>query len=74
MKRIFLSLLIIAFMVSPAFASHDGGKKKAKKKAQAECKRDESCDPKNCNKDNKCCDYQDCKKGENCPPVCQQKQ
>ena len=74
MKRIFLSLLVIAFMVSPAFASNGGGKKKAKKTAKTECKRDETCDPKNCSKDNKCCDYGYCKKDEKCPPVCQQKQ
>jgi hypothetical protein len=74
MKKIFLSLLLIAFMASPAFASNGGGKKKSKKKAQTECKRDQSCDPKNCSKDDKCCDYRDCKKDEKCPPVCQQKQ
>jgi hypothetical protein len=74
MKKIFLSLLLIAFMVSPAFASNGGGKKKSKKKAQTECKRDQSCDLKNCSKDDKCCDYRDCKKDEKCPPVCQQKQ
>ena len=74
MKKAFLSVLIIAFMVSPAFASNGGGKKKAKKKAQTECRRDEACDPKNCSKDDKCCDYRNCKKDEKCPPVYQQKQ
>lgn len=46
-------MLAIALMASPAFAG-DGGKKKAKKKAKVECKKDKCCDPKTCSKDEKC--------------------
>jgi hypothetical protein len=57
MKNIFLSMLAIALMASPALAA-DGGKKKAKKKAKveckADCKKDKCCDPKSCQKDEKC--------------------
>jgi len=53
MKRIFFGLLAIALMTAPAFAAN-GGKKKAKKKARIECKKDKCCDPKDCSKDTKC--------------------
>jgi len=53
MKKIFLGMLAIALMSSPAFAEN-GGKKKAKKKAKIECKKDNCCDPNCC--DPKCCD------------------
>ena len=48
MKNIFLGLLAIALISSPAFAANDGGKKKAKKKARTECRQEKCCDPKNC--------------------------
>ena len=53
MKKIFLGLLAIALMTSPAFAN--GGKKKARKKAKIECSKDKCCDAKTCPTDNKCC-------------------
>lgn len=57
MKKIFLGVLFIALMAPFIYASYDnGGKKKAKKKAKVECKKDikdSNCDPKDC-----------------CPPVC----
>jgi hypothetical protein len=61
MKKIFLGMLAIALMASPA-VNASGGKKKAKKKARIECKQDNCCDPKNCTKD--------CSKDIICPPVC----
>jgi hypothetical protein len=67
MKNIFLGVLAIALMASPAFAA-DGGKKKDRKKAKTECKKD-NCDPANCIKDDKCCDFKDCKKDAKCPPA-----
>ena len=73
MKNIFLGMLAIALMASPAFAA-DGGKKKARKKAKTECVKDNCCDPKNCAKDDKSCNIKDCKKDEKCPPVCTAKQ
>lgn len=66
MKHIFLGVLAIALMASPAYA--DGGKKKARKKARIECK-DKCCDTKSCTKDDKCCDLTDCKKDSKCPPT-----
>lgn len=56
MKRIFLGMLAIALMATPASAA-DGGKKKAKKKAKMECKKD------------KCCERKDCSKDTQCPPI-----
>jgi hypothetical protein len=71
MKKIFLGMLMLAFMASPALASNGGGgKKKAKKKARTECKAKcdpKDCDPKNC--DPKCCDYKACPKEEKCTPA-----
>ena len=59
MKKIFLSTLLIALMAAPAFATEDGGKRKAKKQARLEAKKakakKDNCDPKNC--DPNCCDY-----------------
>ena len=72
MKKILFSMLLIAFMAAPSFASNGGGKKKAKKKAKVECKTDKcdpkDCDPKNC--DPNCCDFKVCPKEEkNCTPA-----
>ena len=73
MKKIFLSMLLFAFMAAPTLAANDGGgKKKARKKAKVECKTDQcdpkDCDPKNC--DPKCCDYKSCSKEEKkCTPT-----
>ena len=68
MKKIVLSMLLIAFMAGPSFASNGDGKKKAKKKAKVECKVEKcdakNCDPKNC--DPKCCDYKECSKETKC--------
>jgi hypothetical protein len=69
MKNIFLGMMAIALMASPAFAAEGSGKKKGKKKAKTECRQDKSCDPKNCSKNDKCCDYKECKKDDKCPPV-----
>lgn len=56
-------MLAIALMGSPALAA-DGGKKKAKKKAKTECKtdckKDKCCDPKACQKDEKCATMPTC--------------
>ena len=54
MKKIFLGLLAIALMASPAVYAN-GGKKKARKKAKIECSKDKCCDVKTCSTDNKCC-------------------
>jgi hypothetical protein len=68
MKKIFLSALLMSFLAGPALATNGGGKKKAKKKANVECKADKcdpkDCDPKNC--DPKCCDYKACPAEEKC--------
>ena len=64
-------MVLIAFMAAPAMAVNDGGKKKTKKKARTECKKDncdpKDCDPKNC--DPTCCDYKVCPKQEKCTPT-----
>ena len=67
MKKIFLGLLAIALMASPDLLAANGGKKKARKKAKTECKKDQCCDPKIC-KDSKCYDLAACKKDDKCPP------
>lgn len=69
MNKIFLSMVLIAFMAAPSFANNGGGKKKAKKKAKTECKVSK-CDPKNC--DPGCCDYKECLKQTKCtlPATC----
>ncbi|HEV8508648.1 MAG TPA: hypothetical protein VGQ53_24810 [Chitinophagaceae bacterium] len=64
MKNIFLGLLAIALMSSPAFAANGGGKKKSQKKAKTECRQVKDCDPKNC--DPKCCDLSTCIKDQSC--------
>jgi hypothetical protein len=69
MKNIFLGLLAIALMSTPAFASNDGGKKKGQKKARTECKHEQRCDPKNCDPgkcDPKGCDLNTCTKDQSC--------
>jgi hypothetical protein len=63
MKKLMVAILAVTLMASPALASNGGGgKKKARKKANIECKKDKSCDPKDC--DPKCCDP------KNCDPKC----
>ena len=65
MKKIFLSMLVIALLSGSAFAANDiGGKKKARKKAKTECKI-QKCDPKPC--DPKNCDPKNC--DPKCPPA-----
>jgi len=59
MKKIFLGLLAIALMASPAVYAN-GGKKKARKKAKIECSKDKSCDVKPCPIDDKCCPMPTC--------------
>jgi hypothetical protein len=67
LKKIILSMALIAFMSGAAFAANDGGgKKKARKKAKTECKI-AKCDPKNC--DLKTCDPNNCDP-KNCDPKC----
>ncbi|HUR65436.1 MAG TPA: hypothetical protein VMZ03_03730 [Chitinophagaceae bacterium] len=72
MKKIFLAMTLAALMASPAVYANSGGKKKARKKAKVECKKDNCCDPKKC--DPKNCDLKDCdlkncdlSKVEKCP-------
>jgi hypothetical protein len=72
MKKIFLGMLAIALMTSPAlYAANGGGKKKAKKTAKTECKTarpgDKSCDPAKC--DPTCCDMPACPKDKKCTPT-----
>ena len=82
MKKILVAILAVSLLSLPAMASNDGGKKKAKKKAKVECKKDSSCDvkkcdpkncdPKNCdpkNCDPKNCQYTSCVKDEKCSKV-----
>ncbi len=45
MKKIFLGMLAIALMASPAVYAN-GGKKKARKKAKIECSKDKCCESK----------------------------
>ena len=70
MKKIFLSMSLIALMAAPAMAANGGEKKKAKTEPKVECKKDNCdpkvCDPKNC--DPKCCDFMACPKEEKCMP------
>lgn len=63
MKRILLSMLVIAMMATPAAFADAGGKKKTKKKAKTECCKEKCCDPKNCAKDAKCVPAPVCKAG-----------
>ena len=63
MKKLLVTILVVAFMASPSFAANGGGgKKKAKKKARIECKKDKNCDL-------KCCDMPSCPKEEKCTPT-----
>ena len=49
MKKLLVAILAVTLMASPAFAANDdGGKKKAKKQATVECKKDKCCDPAKC--------------------------
>ena len=69
MKKLLVAILAVILMSLPSMASTDGGKKKARKKAKIECKKDsscevKSCDPKNC--DPKNCPYPSCTKDEKC--------
>ena len=73
MKHILVAILAVSLLSLSATLVNDGGKKKARKKAQTEIK-DNSCDPKNCdpkNCDPKNCDPKNCqypsdKKDEKC--------
>jgi hypothetical protein len=56
MKKIFLGLLAIALIGSPAVYAN-GGKKKAKKKAKIECSK------------NNCCYVKACSTGDKCYPI-----
>ena len=58
MKKILVAILAVSLLSLPAMASNDGGKKKARKKAKTEIKKETSCDPKNC--DPKNCDPKNC--------------
>jgi hypothetical protein len=79
MKNLLVAILAVSFLSVPAMASTDGGKKKTRKKAKTELKKDNSCnvklcdlkncDPKNCdpkNCDPKNCPYPTCVKEETC--------
>lgn len=76
MKKIFLGMLAIALLTSVESFAGEGKKKKARKKAKIECKKDQCCDPKSCTKDDKCCDLTACKEKEKCSTaqVCTGKQ
>ena len=65
MKKILVAILAVSLLSLPAMASNDGGKKKARKKAKTEIKKDNSCDPKAC--DPKNCDPKNCDT-KNCDP------
>jgi len=67
MKKLLVAILAVGLLASPALAANGGGKKKAKKKAKIECKKDKTCDPKCC--DPKTCDLKDCSKEEKCLPM-----
>jgi hypothetical protein len=58
MKKLLVAILAVSLLSLSATASNDGGKKKARKKANIECKKDNACDPKNC--DPKNCDPKNC--------------
>jgi hypothetical protein len=63
MKKLLVAILAVSLLSLSAMASNDGGKKKARKKANIECKKDNTCDPKNCdakNCDPKSCDPKNC--------------
>jgi len=64
MKHILVAILAVSLLSLSATVVNDGGKKKARKKAQTEIK-DNSCDPKNC--DPKNCDPKNCDP-KNCDP------
>jgi hypothetical protein len=67
MKKIFLGLMAIALLATTDVNAGGGKKKKARKKAKIECKKEQCCDPKSCKKDDKCCDLTACVKDEKCP-------
>lgn len=67
MKKLLVAILAVTLMASPAFAVNGGGKKKAKKKARIEAKKDKSCELKCC--DPTCCDFQACAKDQKCAPT-----
>ena len=74
MKNLLVGILAVSLLSLPAAASTDGGgKKKARKKAKTEMKKDNSCDVKQCdpkNCDPKNCDPKNCDP-KNCPyPTC----
>ena len=46
MKKILVAILAVSLLSLPAMASSDGGKKKTRKKAKTEIKKDNTCDPK----------------------------
>jgi hypothetical protein len=80
MKKFLVAILAVSLFSLPAMASNDGGKKKDRKKARTERKKDKTkcnlydcdpkdCDPKNCdpkNCDPNCCQYPVCPKEEKC--------
>ena len=74
MKKLLVAILAVILLSLPSMASTDGGKKKARKKAKIECKKDSSSDVKNCdpknsdpkNCDPKNCPYPSCTKDEKC--------
>jgi Ni/Co efflux regulator RcnB len=65
MKKILVAILAVSLLSLPAMAANDGGKKKTRKKAKTEVRKDKSCDPKNC--DPKNCDPKNCDP-TNCDP------
>ncbi len=72
MKKLLVAILAVSLMASPAFAANDGGKKKAKKRAKVECKKDKCCDPTNCDPgkcDPTCCELSACTKDQKCTPT-----
>ena len=70
MKKLLVAILAVSLLSLSATASNDGGKKKARKKANIECKKDNACDPKNC--DLKNCQYPSDSKDGKCSasPAC----
>jgi len=74
MTNLLVVILAVSLLSLPGIASNDGGKKKDRKKARTERKKDNTCDVKNCdpkncdpkNCDPKVCPFPTCVKEEKC--------
>jgi hypothetical protein len=69
MKKLLVGVLAVSLLSLSAAATNGGGKKKDRKKAKTECKKDNTCDVKNCDPRN--CPFPvcpPCPKDEKCQP------